>query len=202
MDPLFSEFSYGYALTQEFASGRFGTLVGAPIFPSLYQEGQHGGGYDVKLPYAGTPLFLQFKLSHYLCRSYALEWGDFSGPYYRMYLRPLSRSPQHDLLMQLEQDNNEVYYAAPAFYTVDELNEAYISGNVMNHTAFFSPVDIGALDQDLHYLVFTASSSFAYLYSEKRRELERFYFGKALFDNRSTILKEHIYCSPLRQAVC
>ena len=61
MESTFSEFSYGFALTQELASGRFGSLVAAPVCPSLIQEGQPGGGYDVKLPLIGAPLFLQFK---------------------------------------------------------------------------------------------------------------------------------------------
>lgn len=192
MEPLFSEFSYGYALTQEFASGGFGSLTGAPVFPSLYQEGRPGGGYDVNIPLSGTPLFLQFKLSHYLWRSNALEWDLFLSPYYRMYLRPLRHSLQHNLLMELEADNNEVYYAAPAFYTVDELNEAYIAGNVIDRTAFFSPSDIGGLDLDLHYLVFQAAGSVAHLYSEKQRTLEHFYFGKKFVDTMSAVLKERI----------
>ena len=189
MEPLFSEFSYGYALTQEFAAGRFGNLIGAPVFPSLYQEGQRGGGYDVVLPFMGAPLFLQFKLSHYLWRSNASEWAVFNSAYYRMYLRPLRHSPQHDLLMQLEADSNEVYYAAPAFHTVDELNSAYIAGNVIDRTAFFSPSDIGPLDINQHYLVFQAGTV-AHLYSEKQRTLDRFYFGKNFVDARYTILME------------
>ncbi len=138
----------------------------------------------------GAPLFLQFKLSHYLWRSNALEWAVFNSAYYRMYLRPLRYSPQHDLLMQLEHDNNEIYYAAPAFYTVDELNDAYIAGNVIDRTAFFSPSDIGALDIDLHYLVFQSASSVAHLYSEKQRTLDHFYFGKNFIDSRFAVLKE------------
>lgn len=56
MEPDFSEFSYGYAITEELASGKLGPLIGAPVFPSLYKERQ-SGGYDVQLPLQGAPFF-------------------------------------------------------------------------------------------------------------------------------------------------
>ena len=40
MKPNISEFSYGYALTDELVHSPGSHLVGAPVFPSLYQEGQ------------------------------------------------------------------------------------------------------------------------------------------------------------------
>lgn len=137
MKPMISEFSYGYTLTEELASGILGPIVGAPIFPSLYQEGQPGGGYDLELPREGAPLFLQFKLSHYLKRSNANEWNYFSSAYYRMHLRPPLYSDQHELLIELEQSGNEVYYVAPMFHRAEELNDAYTTRNVFNRSVFF-----------------------------------------------------------------
>jgi hypothetical protein len=66
MNPDFSEFSYGYAVTEELVASLKATVVAAPIFPSLYEEGKKGGGYDVKIPLSGKPIFLQFKLSNHL----------------------------------------------------------------------------------------------------------------------------------------
>ena len=92
MRPLLSEFSFGYALTEELVAGVIGGLMAAPVFPSLIQEGQAGGGYDLQLPLAGAPLFLQFKLSDCMVYRSAAEWDDFGHSYYRMHLRP-SRHP-------------------------------------------------------------------------------------------------------------
>jgi hypothetical protein len=185
MEATFSEFSYGYALTEEIASGKLGPLVGFPIFPSLYREGRSGGGYDIQLPLLGASLFLQFKLSHYLWRSNAREWADFAGPYYRMYLRPLRHSRQHDLLVALAH-KQEVYYVAPEFHRASELNDAYTSRNVFERSAFFNPLDIGSLpDDDVHYVVFSRPNSVAYLYSEEQRKIERFYFGKEFWGIQS-----------------
>jgi hypothetical protein len=178
MEATFSEFSYGYALTEEIASGKLGPLIGFPIFPSPYREGRHGGGYDIQLPLLGAPLFLQFKLSHYLWRSNAREWANFAGPYYRMYLRPLRHSRQHSLLVDLAR-KQEVYYVAPEFYKASELNDAYTNKNVFERSVFFNPLDIGNLpDDDVHYVVFNRSNSVAYLHSEEPRKIERLYFGK------------------------
>ena len=180
MEPMFSEFSYGYALTQELATGRLGTINGYPIFPSLWQEGQPGGGFDLELEYLyGSPLFLQFKLSHYLYRTNALEWYFFHGPYYRMYLRPRRHSDQHDLLMQLESNANEVYYVAPEFHTPDELGDAYINRQVFDRSTFVSPLDIGPLpDDEYHYIVFIRTSPIGYLCSEIPKKEMRVYHAE------------------------
>ena len=57
MKPNISEFSYGYALTDELIHRREININSAPIFPSLYEEGQNGGGYDLFLDRPGLPLF-------------------------------------------------------------------------------------------------------------------------------------------------
>ncbi|HEX76540.1 MAG TPA: hypothetical protein G4O12_08205 [Dehalococcoidia bacterium] len=177
MEPTFSEFSYGYAITEELSSGRLGPLTGAPIFPSLHSEGQSGGGYDVHIPVEGMPLFLQFKLSRYLQRSNALEWDLFGGPYYRMYLRPSRYSNQHALLLDLAM-SNDVYYVAPKFHTVEELNHAYISRNVYDNSILINPITIGQLpDDDLHYIVFSATNQGFHFFSEQPRKLEGFHSG-------------------------
>jgi hypothetical protein len=66
MRPLISEFSYGYALTEEIVSYHRHKMKVAPVFPSLYKEGKDGYGYDVSIDVLGIPIFLQFKLSDYM----------------------------------------------------------------------------------------------------------------------------------------
>lgn len=45
MTPSISEFSYGYAVTNEVVKLLGTSIAGAPQFPTLYAEGQAGGGY-------------------------------------------------------------------------------------------------------------------------------------------------------------
>lgn len=173
MRPLLSEFSFGYALTEELASGAFGPLIGAPIFPSLIQEGRPGGGYDLHLPLVGAPLFLQFKLSDCMVYRSAREWDLFNRSYYRMHLRPGRHSDQHALLCTLETSGEEVYYVAPYFHTTEELNTHYSNQTVAENSIWFRPSTIGALpDDNDHYIAFDRATPTAYFCSKDHRPLD------------------------------
>lgn len=177
MKPDISEFSYGYAVTEELVTKHKAIVVGAPTFPSLYEEGKKGGGYDVKIPIKGNPVFLQFKLSDRLERTTAKEHqsGLLRVPYYRMYLRPLRCSDQHQLLLDLERSTGEaVFYIAPEFHLPAELNNFYLSRRVIDNSAAFRPSDIGPLpSNDEHYVVFEKAASFGYRCSDDPRQVAR-----------------------------
>lgn len=171
MYPDISEFSYGYALTEELIHNSGLPIRAAPLFPSLIQEGRAGGGYDVQIPFIGFPLFLQFKLSDCMVRGTAWEaqQGLLNPPFYRMHLRPMKHSQQHQLLLSLESSGELVYYAAPHFHKPAELNDAYLNKRVIDQSVFFKPSDIGALpDDDSHHVAFCTGQP-AYLFSKPRR---------------------------------
>lgn len=158
MKPNISEFSYGYAVTDELIHWPGFPITASPVFPSLYQEGQPGGGYDLHLPLVGMPLFLQFKLSDYMVRGTAREAqaGQLSVPYYRMHLRPRRHSAQHEMLLDLENIGGQtVYYVAPSFHQSSELNDAYLKHEAGVRSIWLKPSDIGQLpDDDDHYVAF------------------------------------------------
>jgi len=76
MDANFSEFTYGYAVAEDFMIWR-GLRAGvktAPVFPLLQDESKPGGGHDFRLDRPGAmPFLLQFKLSHGMVSSAATE---------------------------------------------------------------------------------------------------------------------------------
>jgi hypothetical protein len=173
MHPDISEFSYGYALTETLISASPTPIRAAPIFPSLIEEGSPGGGYDVQIPFPGTPLFLQFKLSHCMVRDTAAEAqkGIFSTPYYRMHLRPTKHSQQHPMLLALEATGAAVFYAAPRFHTPSELNDAYTTRQVVHRSILIQPSRIGALpDDEDHYVAFKTGYAI-YVCSDKPRQI-------------------------------
>jgi len=138
-------------------------------FPSLYEEGQAGGGYDVKLP--GIPTFIQFKLSDELTTSKALDSAALGLPYFRFKIRGRKHSSQHDLLLDLEAKGKSVYYAAPRFRLPDSMNRAFIDQEMIDRTAFIRPSTIGAFDPSDdgdHTLSFRATGSQAILHSVKK----------------------------------
>ncbi|MCH7727871.1 MAG: hypothetical protein IH991_15535 [Planctomycetes bacterium] len=157
MKPLISEFSYGYAVTDELIHGLGTPITAAPVFPSLYQEGKAGGGYDMMLKGPAVPLFIQFKVSHCLKKGNAAEAKDgfLATPYYRMHLRSAMHSNQHQLLLELESGGNEVFYCAPAFHKEQELNDAYLNQKVCARSIWLLPSSIGPLpDAKPHYASF------------------------------------------------
>jgi hypothetical protein len=169
MTPEISEFSYGFALTNELIDLAGEPLRAAPIFPSLIEEGRAGGGYDVNLDLPGFPLFLQFKRSDCMVRTSAMEVAaphNFTPPFYRMKITERSRSAQHDMLLALDDGHNQVFYAAPRFHTVEELNAAYLAVAVSDRSFYIRPSEIGTLDNASHHVAFDNTRSL--LFSEPR----------------------------------
>lgn len=183
MKPDISEFSYGYALTEALIWDTSLPVVGAPIFPSLIQEGR-SGGYDVAISFSGILLFLQFKLSHYMVRgtAYERQQGILDVPFYRMHLRPARHSRQHSMLLDLESTGEAVLYAAPKFYLPSELSTAYLSRRMIQRSLFVRPSSIGQLpDEWEHYISFREGYP-VYLCSEPKQIRDK--------ENSETSLKE------------
>lgn len=157
MDPTFSEFSYGFAVTNEFVGQM--SLSAAPIFPSLLEEGKEGGGYDVKFDQPALPLFLQFKRSERMVSPMAREYGWLGPiidlPYHRFWITPSSKSQQHQMLLNLDVPGKQVFYVAPRFHLVEELNDAWIAQSVAARSIFVPPRTIGPMpDSGKHSIAF------------------------------------------------
>ena len=153
--PEISEFSYGFALTNELVG--WTNLRAAPIFPNLVEEGRTGGGYDVRLEMPGVPMYLQFKRSECMTRSSAKEiqnGASLSTPFYRFHLMDGAKSDQHRLLLQLDDGTNEVYYAAPRFHRFVEINSAWNTNSITARSIFVTPRQIGALSIGSHTVAF------------------------------------------------
>lgn len=196
MNPDFSEFSYGFALTREVCERNWGGFDTAPVFPSLVEEGRQGGGYDVTLDLPGNPLFLQFKTSEWMVRSTAKEWDLFGGRYYRFLLHAARHSDQHRLLLGHDRDPTVVYYAAPAIHTVGALNDAFVDGDVIEHSVFLRPRDIGPLpDLDAHCIAFQPGRGHGYFCSEPREILVEA-TGSAVFDKLTQRLRDLVPIEP------
>lgn len=152
--PDISEFSYGYAITEELASQHRSYLTAAPILPSLQDEGKANIGYDVRFELTGIPAFLQFKVGHPIASRRAKECRDhgWNPPFYRMYLRAARVSKQHQSLLDLEAKGHLVRYVAPAFHTPAALNEAYLNAEVATQSFWLKPSDAPVPDNKEHHV--------------------------------------------------
>lgn len=165
--PQFSEFSFGYALTDNLIHGGLPKkLKAAPTFPSLYKEGKPGGGYDVEIPLASTPLFLQFKVPQILTRKSKKTPPSFDTPYYRMHVRPSGQSLQHQNLLIHERRHRLVYYVTPRFHTTAELNKAFLDRRMVEESVFIRPSQIGSLDDQDHFVAYDRLKTVGWLFSE------------------------------------
>ena len=188
----FSEFSYGYALTEEFMTDPSESPVAAPVFPSLVQEGSVGGGYDVMLSSPGVPIFLQFKRPDYMVRGTAREISAYglpiTLPFYRMHIRSSYISRQHELLLELNNIHTHVYYGAPLFHDVSTLNRHYAGDVVRQHSIFIRPMSIGRLPPGTHHMAYDTRRR-AWLCSEPR-EIEETTSSPGLMQTLAALLSE------------
>lgn len=157
-EDTFSEFTYGFALVNELVGPAYPPILSVPVFPSLVAEGRAGGGYDVALNRPGRPLFLQFKLARRIrgWRAREFQQGFFKQAFYRMYVRPRHASEQHALLTALEAENRgTVFYCAPAFHTLGQLDAFYRAGRIAWYSRFVRPSRLPVIDDDEdHWLSF------------------------------------------------
>lgn len=168
MKPDISESSYGFGVVRELEN-KYG-LTSAPMFPSLKDEGKKGGGFDVKIePKNGKPIFIQLKLSDYIKGPRGKCFVELDKPYYKMGLRPLSISIQHDLLLDLENSGEKnVFYIAPVFHLSDDFNKYFLNRTVLKNSICIRPSSIGPLpDKKNHSVCFSNQSiPFGYFSSE------------------------------------
>ncbi|GLS33093.1 hypothetical protein SAMN04488498_13312 [Mesorhizobium albiziae] len=169
----YTEFSYGYAFTENLIRSSTTMPVGAPVFPNLIQEAQ--SGFDVQINFPGVPLFFQYKLPELMRRGTAFEIASgqcprLSRPFFRIAMMRRDLSRQHALLIRLEAKYpSQVFYAAPTLPDASAFNRAYDRAAVAQHSAFFSPTDIGPLPDDkAHSIAYKSGLSVGYFCSEPR----------------------------------
>src|ERR1700722_9602063 len=169
----YSEFSFGYALTENLIRSSSKAPSGAPVFPNLVQEAQLGFDVNINLP--GLPLFFQFKLPELMKRMSAKENSVYNiglpVPFFRMPIMRRDLSGQHDRLIELEaRFPGSVLYASPRLESLTLFNIAYNAGRVHERSVFFSPTEIGTLPDDKeHTVAYQGTSSAAFFCSEPRQ---------------------------------
>lgn len=169
----YTEFSFGYAFTENLLRSVATRSTGAPHFPNLIQEAQLG--YDVRIDFPGCPLFFQYKLPELMVRNTAAEIAQhalagLSVPFFRMSLMRRDLSQQHQLLINWEHKfPNTVYYATPSFQNIGSFNAAYNVAQVHQQSVFFSPANIGPLqDNKQHVVEYRSGLGYAWVCSEPR----------------------------------
>lgn len=155
----FSEYNYGYAVTEDFVRRLSPGLP--PEFPTLREEAVLG--YDVWI--AGF-IFLQFKRPKVMSRRSSLEHIRYRlplvVPFYRMPLYTQESPSQHDRLLVLEQtvapESCVVSYACPAFHQRAQLNSMYQAGEIVRSSLLLPPSRIGGLAPGPHHVSYNETN--------------------------------------------
>ncbi len=163
----FSEFSYGYALTDNILHCGFPYTPQAPVFPSLIAEGS-SGGFDVRIPLYPVPMFLQFKVPQIMRRASGKMPRTFFPPYLRMHLRT-RRPNQHQLLLDWEGSGHITRYATPDFWRTRELDESFSKGSVHLQSYYIRPGSLGPLEEKPHCLAYRQGRDEFWICSEPKK---------------------------------
>lgn len=162
----FSEFTFGFAFLHEQANRYLGSLICAPVLPSLREEA--GVGYDARLPTRGIDFYYQFKISEYLKRRTAtyIQDGTYSGPYYRFWLD----NSQHRTLFCLAQRKQYTFYVAPRISNKKDFDRAYLEKTVTVNSVHIPVHDCGAIrDSKTHCITFGDRGRDWILHSEPKK---------------------------------
>ncbi|MER8708461.1 hypothetical protein NKH49_23335 [Mesorhizobium sp. M1088] len=172
----YTEFSFGYAFTENLIRSSSAAPVGAPVFPNLIQEGH--SGFDIRINF-GVPLFFQYKLPELMKRGTAFEIASghcpgLSIPFFRIAMMRRDVSRQHELLLRLEaRYPSNVFYAAPCIANISDFDRSYNGATVARQSIFVSPGDIGPLPDDkAHSLAQTWTGNWIFLLEPKPPKFE------------------------------
>jgi hypothetical protein len=81
--------------------------------------------------------------------------GYFNVPYFRMHILGLRHSKQHQLMNDLEDCGQVVFYASSAFVDLEDLNNHFQARAIRSHSLWLRPGDIGRIIDDKdHYVAF------------------------------------------------
>lgn len=112
----------------------------------------------------GMALYLQFKRADCMLRRSAREIRShdlpLSVPFYRFKITEAGKSDQHELLLALDDGESAVYYAAPRFHELGEINAAWDANEVASRSIFVAPAVIGELDSQSHHVAFDDDQAF------------------------------------------
>ena len=100
-------------------------------------------GYDAKLAINGYPRFFQFKRPDYIGAGLGNQGGRYPDhPYYRINITPHEWSHQHNLLVNLARRGYDVYYVAPKFHDLQQLDRNRNAEQIMEESIWVPAQDL------------------------------------------------------------
>lgn len=175
MSARFNEREFEFCFNAEFVRKNGAALIGTPIIPS--QRIEYVLGYDVEFRLQNSQftrsLFLQHKVTSYSEHRRGKNtfiWNCYNGPYYRFPVERLDRTRQHNLLVDLATKGEDVFYCAPIFAGLDNLQNFFVHDQVMDNSRYFDPEDMGKVtDFEQHHVSCDPTGTYGFFHSDSKR---------------------------------
>lgn len=175
MSDRFNEREFEFCFNAEFVRRHQTALAGALRMPSPRLENILG--YDVQFRLRSgnftRSLFIQHKVSTYASKRSGKNseiWRCYHGPYFRFPIEKITRTQQHNLLVELAINGEDVYYCAPLFIEFTRLQTHFLQNQVLDYSLFFSPASMGRItDFKKHCVSYDPSGSFGFFHSDAKK---------------------------------
>lgn len=151
----FGEMQFTFAVLHELMNHLRVRGWTAPFIPT--QADENDCGYDARINNRYRTLFIQFKRSEYKQRKNAKNWRFYGKPFYQFNLMPITKSPQHNILVDMANKNPKfgVYYCAPGFTTNREFYINFNKNEIIKNSIFVEVGRLGKImDNDNHAVTF------------------------------------------------
>jgi len=178
MDPEFSERQFESLFNSEFVSKYKALLSAPPFFPTLNREAFLGYDcrYDFKKGFKAKSLMLQFKVSHFVknrSRNNVHIYDCYGGAYFRFSVMRRNISKQHKIILKLAKSGKSIFYCAPLFYRLHELNNFFGRNGVINNSRLFNPIGMGDLpDNKQHHVSYDPLGQFGFFHSRNKKTIK------------------------------
>lgn len=176
MRSQFSEETFGFCFNYELVSTvRTNGFLVVPILPSTREEKELA--YDIEVQISrgsfGQSLFLQHKVPRFVRNrlwNNSLMYDCHNAPFYWFNVRNSPKSKQHNRLVALAQLTHSVYYCAPLFHRMWDMQYFFINHTVTEKSRLFNPVDMGRIGQLEHHQVsYDLSGTVGYFHTESSK---------------------------------
>ena len=172
---IISEREFEFCFNSEFLRKHDSAILGMPRIPS--QRLENILGYDVRyrLQSGGytRSLFLQHKITTYACNRKGKNldvWDCYQGPYFRFHIEKITKTQQHNILVELAATGEEVCYCAPIFIGFANLQIHFLQNQLLDFSRFFPLGNMGKIiDSEPHSVSCDPSGTFAYFHSNAKK---------------------------------
>lgn len=186
MRAKFSERMYEFEFNSEFKKTFQKNAIVIPYLPSQNEEGSLG--YDVSFDIIRNrhiaSFFFQHKVPIFIKRKNKNNshiYSHYFSPFFYYNLARLDSSQQHNLLVNLSNQGENVFYSSAIFYLLNDLYNYSISNEIINNSILLNPSQIGEIkDFLLHKISYNSNGSMAFFDSPKSIKLNPLTFSEII----------------------